>query len=258
MSERRYRIGTSGWAYADWKGPFYPPRTRSGDYLRSYAEHFDTVEVDSSFYGLPRPEIIERWCRVTPDHFRFALKCPRLITHDRSLTDIEGPLQALLQAGEQFGEKLAALLFQLPPSFQARHLVRVKRLLDRLPGDVPCALEVRHPSWLEVGGPELAREHQVAWVCTDRLPAREVTGNLVYLRLLGDQSKEISFDQVQYDVEEDLGSWAAWLRDLPEQAVTVLAFINNHYSGHSPATASALRRLLGLTGVQIPRQGELF
>ena len=81
---------------------------------------------------------------------------------------------------------------------------------------------------------------------------------LVYLRLLGDQSQQISFDRVLHDVDEDLQRWSDWLAGLPTEVQTVLAFVNNHYSGHSPATASALRRLLGMEGVQIPRQGELF
>jgi uncharacterized protein YecE (DUF72 family) len=255
---RRYLIGTSGWAYDDWKGPFYPPRTRSSDYLAWYAEHFDAVEVDSSFYGMPRQKTIRRWCEVTPPAFRFAVKCPRQITHERQLVDVAGLGAHLQGVLEPFGDKLAAFLFQFPPSFHARHLIRLQRLLEQLPGELPWALELRHPSWLDVDAPALAREHGVAWVNTDRLSAREVCAPFVYVRLLGDQSRKIRFDRVINDVDADLEAWSAWLTGLPSDVHTVLGFVNNHYSGHSPATASALRRQLGLAAVQVPRQGQLF
>ena len=262
MTTRTYHIGTMGWSYDDWRGPFYPPKAQARDYLAAYAEHFGVVEVDSSFYGMPRPEIIRRWCKVTPDEFRFTLKCPQEITHERGLVGIEDVLPAYGEMLSLFEDKLGMFLFQFPPSFRAREIVRVKRLFDLLAtgnlSRLPVAVEFRHPSWLAAGAPALAAEYGVTWAVTDLLPELHETSERFYLRLIGDNSRDIPFDRVVFDVEAPTVDWAGRLRELSPKVREVYAFINNHYSGHSPATASRLRQLLGLDAVMIRRQGTLF
>lgn len=255
---RSYHVGTMGWSYPDWKGVFYPDRARSEDYLAAYAEHFRAVEVDSTFYGLPAAKTLDRWRRITPDGFRFALKCPQEITHERQLLDVQAPLAELCDAARRLEDRLGIVLFQFAASFLPRHLVRLKRLLERLPEDVSFALELRNEAWLDVGAPLLAREHGVAWTISDKLPQLHVTSDRVYLRLLGDHDWEVLFDHVQRDVEDDVVRWSETLTGLDPEVREVFAFVNNHYSGHSPATASRLRELLGLSPVKVFRQQSLF
>jgi uncharacterized protein YecE (DUF72 family) len=247
-----------GWSYDDWKGPFYAQKARSRDFLAAYAEHFDTVEVDSSWYGMPRRETIDRWCKVTPDAFRFALKCPQEITHESQLTGVELSVPMLCESVRRFGAKLGMVLFQFPRSFQAQHVVRLKRLFDLLPRELPFAVEFRHESWLAVGAPELAREYGVTWTVTDLLPEMHATTDTLYLRLLGDHNLDVPFKEVILDVDREVEEWGRQLLELPPRVTSVLGYVNNHYSGYSPATASRLRTLLGLPPITIRRQASLF
>jgi uncharacterized protein YecE (DUF72 family) len=258
MQARHYRIGTMGFSYDDWRGSFYPEAARSRDYLAAYAEHFDIVEVDSTWYGMPRRETVDRWMRVTPDHFRFTLKCPQEITHKDRLENVKPAIEVLAEQLRRFESKLSFCLFQFPSNFRAVHAVRMKRLFDALPQDLRFAVEIRDRSWLEIDLPALAAEHGVTWVVSDLVSDLAVTTDTVYLRLLGDHDLDIPFDRESLDITQDLESWGEKLRSLPGKVTEVVGFINNHYSGHSPATASRLRQLLGLPPIEIRRQATLF
>ena len=142
-------VGTSGYNYPEWKGSFYPETLPAAKMLPYYAERFPTVEINYTFYRMPTPKLIAGWRAQVPPAFRFTLKAPRRITHDRRLraADVQEPLQGFLTAAAELGPQLGALLFQLPPNFK-KDTARLDDLLALLPADLHPAFEFRHESWL--------------------------------------------------------------------------------------------------------------
>ncbi|HPM25120.1 MAG TPA: DUF72 domain-containing protein [Phycisphaerae bacterium] len=257
------RIGTSGWSYDDWVGPFYPPGTAKGEYLSHYATRFDTVEVDSTFYRPPSPAMISGWAQRTPAEFAFALKTPRVITHDQMLQDCDAEMESLLESLQPLGKRLKVLLLQFgyfnraafassTPFFQ-----RLDTFLGRYAARVPLACEIRNNNWLTPEYFDLLRGHRVtaalvehAWLPPiDRLCAEHDvhTGPFAYVRLIGDRAgierTTQKWDQTVVDRSADLRRVARALRQIAQSA-DVLVFINNHYAGHGPATCRDLRTAL--------------
>ncbi len=142
----RVRIGTSGWVYQHWKATFYPSDVPSSHWLSFYARHFDTVEINSSFYRLPKRSSFEKWYQQTPDGFLFAVKGWSLITHRKRLKGVEELLASFLSAAFALKEKLAIFLWQLPPSLRA-DWQRLTDFFRLLPTDHLHAVEFRHRSW---------------------------------------------------------------------------------------------------------------
>lgn len=182
------RAGTSGYSYAAWKGRFYPPRLPAGDMLAFYAQHFDAVEINSSFYRVPAPATLEKWAGQVPTSFRFAFKAPSRLTHDRRLQDPEGAT-AFLQALAILGARRGPVLFQLPPGF-AVDLPRLDAFLTALPQETPIAFEFRHASWFDEAVFDRLRTYGAA-LClaqTDTLDTPWVaTADFGYLRLRREQ-----------------------------------------------------------------------
>jgi uncharacterized protein YecE (DUF72 family) len=264
MADRNIYLGTQGWSYKDWVGSFYPPGTQPRDYLRRYAEVFDAVELDSTFYGTPRAEMVRSWDRSTPPDFQFTAKLPRSITHDRRLVDAGDELRDFLATIEELGPKLGAVLIQLPPDLTAAERPALEAFLQGLPDGVRFAAEFRHRSWLTEETFELLRQHGVAWTAIDLsyMPRRlELTADLCYVRWLGNRKDITRLDSIQIDRRERLNDWAAKLDEVAQQVQRVYGFANNHYSGHSPSDIRYLRERLGLVQSQTgptPRQGTLL
>lgn len=258
-------LGTQGWSYRDWVGPFYPPHIQSRDYLSIYSQVFDAVELDSTFYGTPRPAQVDRWRTSTPDHFQFTAKVPRTITHDRRLVDATDDMTTFLQSITRLQHKLGAVLIQLPPDFTSAERPALERFLARLPHDVPFATEFRHRSWLTDETYDLLRGQGIATAITDLsyMPVRvEVTSPLAYVRWLGDHKAIQRLDTTQVDRRRDLDRWAAQLDRIALRVQRIYGFANNHYSGHSPADIRYLQAKLGLP-VSLPQpetpvQGRLL
>ena len=170
-------VGTMGWSYEDWNGVFYPEGAASRDWLSQYARAFDTVEIDSTFYGTPRSATIRSWVRSTPDHFVFCSKVPKLITHELGMRDALEPLANFVGAMAAMGDKRGPMLFQMPPSFTYDDLSALRALLPQLGrvGDPNArfAIEFRHISLLTAEVFALLRAHNVALVAADytRMPA---------------------------------------------------------------------------------------
>ena len=271
----RLLLGTCAWNFEDWRGGFYPEGLPAGNQLAHYSQHLPAVEIDSTFYAVPRPGTVERWAEVTPDDFRFTAKLPKFITHDARLRGEEAGrvLAAFLGAvARPLGPKLGAVLVQLPPSFAPTPSDReaLDAFLDLLPSDrVPFAVEFRHGGWWRGDPADLAArmaEHGVALAWNDLSALEQGTdapaefpapvSPLVYLRLMGDQ--ETKFDRAgerrhRYDGtsfwsrDAALDGWAARVRgalaDVRVRRVFVLA--NNHYEGFSPRTCQRLGERLG-------------
>jgi uncharacterized protein YecE (DUF72 family) len=181
------RIGTSGWHYPHWVGAFYPAELGSKDWLHYYARHFRCVEINSTFYRLPAMDSIERWLAQTPEDFSFTLKASRYITHMKKLRDCATALSEFLSLARHFGDRLAAILLQLPPHWHANH-GRLADFLRLLPDDLRFAMEFRDPSWHVGDTYRLLREYGVGF-CQFELGGFHsppvVTAELVYLRLHG-------------------------------------------------------------------------
>lgn len=138
--------GTSGYSYKPWKGPFYPEDLPDDQMLRYYGEHLPAVEINNTFYRMPRTSVLEKWAEAVPDHFRFVIKASRRITHQHRLKDAEEPTRYLLDKVTALGPKLGAVLFQLPPYLRC-DAERLEGFLALLPAGVPAAFEFRHDSW---------------------------------------------------------------------------------------------------------------
>ena len=260
------RLGTQGWSYDDWKGVFYPPGAKQEDRLPFYAEVFDTVELDTTFYHAPKATIARSWERHTPEHFRFAAKVPRAITHDAQLRGVGEQLDAFARAMEPLGDKLGPLLVQLPAEF-TRDESTLRDLDTFLAGasdGLRLAVEFRHASWHEPAVYDVLRRHGAALAWTEwrelgRPP--EVTADFLYLRWLGDRREIDKYDRVQIDREDSFRAWEADLMKVFGEVREVYGYFNNHWAGHSPASANEMKRRLGLPWVE-PRdrwpQGELF
>ena len=259
-------IGCSGWSYPDWEGPFYPTGIHQADLLEYYADRFPIVEVDSTFYRPPSRRLVASWRDRTPEDFRFALKVPRVISHEKQLRDCEAEVDDFLNAIAPLGAKLAAALLQLGyfnrSSFEteAAFLDVLDTFLDRWPLDrAPLAVETRNPRWV---GPDLAAllaSHGVALTLTEQtwMPSpREVldrvdpvTGPFAFVRLLGDRQGieriTTTWDRIVLDRSEALAETAEVIRTLARR-VPVFVFASNHYAGHAPETARQLRAILKL------------
>src|SRR5580704_5180608 len=167
-------LGTSSFTATGWNGSFYPTGMQSRDYLGFYAEHFDSVEVDSTFYACPSENAVKGWNSKTPDNFIFSVKVPQTITHDKVLVDCGSELKEFLDTMGILGTKLGPIVFQFPffsrGIFRDRHefLDRLVPFLKKLPVDRKFALELRTKNWLDAEFANLLRDHRIALVLQDR------------------------------------------------------------------------------------------
>lgn len=260
------RLGTQGWSYSDWNGVFYPPGSKQEDRLPFYAGVFDTVELDTTFYHAPKPTIARSWARHAPAGFKFAAKLPRAITHDTLLRDGGPALGEFVRALEPLGDKLGPLLAQMPAEFTrgADSMRALELFLAARPAAVQLAVEFRHASWHVPETWDALRRHGAAVAWTEwRELARvtEVTADFIYLRWLGDRREIEKYDRVQIDRDDSFRAWEADVMGALGQVREVYGYFNNHWAGHSPASANDMKRRLGLVPVE-PRdrwpQRELF
>lgn len=236
------RIGTSGWAYGNWRGVFYPRGLRQADWLAFYARHLDTVEVNASFYRLPRESLVRGWLAKTPEHFRFALKGWRAISHYRRLADCEDLLRPFFAVADLFGAKLGPILFQLPPRFPAEP-ERLDRFLATLPGGYRYTFEFRDPSWHTEEVYAILRRHDAAFCPFDLAgltAPRVVTAGFIYVRLHGHARR---YRGAYPDAV--LADWARWLgRCLGEGREVWVFFDNTDGEAHAVRDALRLRAML--------------
>jgi uncharacterized protein YecE (DUF72 family) len=242
------RIGTSGWSYKDWSGNFYPSDSKQGDYLRYYATRFNTVEIDSTFYGIPRAGTIENWSKAVPDDFKFAAKFPKKITHESDLTGVDDILHAFLKTIYGLGEKLGPLLLQFPYSFKPDMADNLFGFFKLLPGDFDYVVEVRNRKWLDNRFYDSLQEAGIALALIDHpwMPKTAVaTSRTLYLRFLGDRKKiPDDFTHEHVDRSDDLLDWKKLIAALEEKTDDFYGYFNNHYSGHSPTTAARFVKML--------------
>lgn len=260
------RFGTQGWSYPDWNGVFYPPGSKQEDRLPFYAEVFDTVELDTTFYGPPKGTIARSWARHTPDGFTFAAKVPRAITHDAAFRDCGEAFTAFVRALDPLEDKRGPLLAQTPAEFVRDESTQraLASFIAGKPAGVKLVAEFRHASWHVPEVYDLLRSHGVALAWTEwrELPRVDaITADFLYLRWLGDRREIEKYDRVQIDRDDSFQSWEAAIMAQLGNVKEVYGYFNNHWAGHSPASANEMKRRLGLPIVdardQWP-QRELF
>jgi uncharacterized protein YecE (DUF72 family) len=261
----RFRIGTQGWNYEAWVGPFYPPGTRTADFLGIYARAFRTVEVDSTFYATPPAKTVRAWAERSPRDFVFALKMPQEVTHERRLRGAESPAAAFFDAARELGDKLGPILLQMGPDFAPDELPALVKFLPVLPGDLRIAIEFRHRGWISDGVIALLAEHDVALALSDArwVPRKTMLGLVAratapfhYVRWMGPNRDIVDYSRVQYDRGRELEAWALALATVPQSVTDVYGYVNNHFAGHSPESARQLQRLLGQRVVEPSDMGE--
>jgi uncharacterized protein YecE (DUF72 family) len=240
------RVGCSGWNYSHWRnGVFYPPRCAARNWLRFYAGHFDTVEVNTTFYRLPREAFVARWVAETPGDFVFAVKVSRYLTHVKRLTEVAPNLAILFDrlAPLVASPKLGPLLWQLPPTFK-RDDERLAHALDELPRTQRHAVEFRHESWFAPDVSALLRERNVALVIGDRpqvhaFQTHELTADFTFVRFHGG-ARGANGNYSHAELDEWAGRLGRWSRQ-----VEVFAYFNNDWQGYAIENALYVKRRLG-------------
>jgi uncharacterized protein YecE (DUF72 family) len=256
-------LGTMGFSYADWAGPFYPENLVQRNYLGHYARFFNAAEIDSTFYGTPRPATVKRWRTSTPPDFRFCPKTPRSITHEKSLQAAHLDMAEFLAVMRELGEKLGPVLIQLPPTFGEDQADHLDTFLGELPTDLRFAVEFRHASWYQAETAALLRKHQIAWTATEypNLPRGvHLTTNMIYFRLIGRHGQFQHHDREQLDRSANLQWWYQHVEKKLEKAPTIYGFFNNDYAGFGPGSCNQFKKLAKLPAPDLipPQQARLF
>lgn len=276
----KLRLGTCAWNFADWRDVFYPDSLASNAQLAYYARWLPAVEIDSTFYAIPRLTAVAKWAAETPDDFRFTAKLPKLITHEARLRgeDAGRVLSAFLGALRPLGEKLGAVLIQLPPSFAPTpaDTEALREFLDLLPvGHVPFAVEFRHPAWHRPEWARLLEEHGVAWTWNDLSPLERQadepfaflprTATFQYVRLMGDLGtkfrpdgeRHFRYGRLLWAREAALDAWVIRLREAAADpgCQQIFVLVNNHFEGFSPLTCQRLALRLGIP-LELPSLAE--
>ena len=231
-------VGTSGFSYAEWKGPFYPAELPASEMLAYYAERLPAVEINNSFYRLPRRSVLEGWAAQVPESFRFAVKASQRITHLKRLKDVGDETRYLLDVTQALGERLGVLLFQLPPNLKL-DLERFDRFLELLPAGARAAFEFRHVSWADQVVLDRLRARGCAWVVTEQeegtAPDLLMTAPWTYLRL-----RRPSY------ARDELAAWAARLR--ARSLSEAFVFFKHEDAGAGPRLAQEFLELAERAG----------
>ena len=241
----RVRVGTSGWEYRHWAGSFYPADLPRDRWLEFYAERFDTVELNNSFYRLPEAETFAGWRRRVPDGFSFAVKASRYLTHIRRLIEPAEPLERLWSRARHLGDRLGPVLYQLPPRWRPNH-ERLTAFLNAIPRGEPQAIEVRDRRWY---GSRLNAELEEAGVAlclhdmAGSAPRPEPVGPFVYVRFHGSGARYGG----RYSSQR-LTAWAARMTEWSADGCAVWAYFNNDVGGHAVRDADRLRTMLARRG----------
>jgi uncharacterized protein YecE (DUF72 family) len=226
-------VGTSGYSYKEWKGSFYPEKIQAKDMLSYYSERLSTVEINATFYRMPKADLLKNWKAQVPPGFRFSLKASQRITHFKRLKETEPETKYFLETAGVLGDQLGVVLFQLPPNMK-KDLPRLESFLQLLPPATPAAFEFRHPTWFEDDVLELLRSQNRPLVVsdTDDLPTSHIdkTSDWGYLRLR----------RVLYS-EENLKEWVDRIRE--QNWKETFVFFKHEDEGTGPRLAAQFLQL---------------
>jgi len=236
-------IGTMGWSYGFWTGHFYPEKLKPSAFLAEYAKHFNTVELDNTFYKIPSASTTKAWREQTPEGFLFSAKFPRVITHVKMLRDCEREVDTFISRMSQLENKLGPLLLQFPASFGAKHFPDLQEFLSDLPEGYRYAVEVRNKDWTGTKLSFLLGQKSVAQVLVGQ-PVLEPTAGFVYMRWEGDRSKvNGTLGDVEVDRTEDIGKIAVAVKNFLDRHLEVFGYFSKYYSGFPPSDVQQLLNL---------------
>lgn len=272
----KVQIGCQGWNYADWttkaagERVFYPRGTKSGEMLEIYARAFETIEVDSTFYAIPPGSAVENWFKKTPGDFTFALKMPREITHDRSLSEKSFPaLEEFCERVSLLEKKLAAVLIQMPPQFDGtkENARNLRNFLARLPEEIRFAVEFRNREWLIDWTFEELEKTSVAlclveggWIPREMMldAIGKLKTDFAYIRFMGERDLT-TFDRIVRPQDAALQIWREEIGKI--KAKDIYIYFSNFYEGFAPESVNKFREMFGQKTVEIEElenQGSLF
>ncbi len=277
FDQQKIRIGSCAWSFEDWRDVFYPHDLPASHWLEFYANHFQVVEVDSTFHAVPAEDTVRCWAETTPASFRFTCKLPRKITHVCRLHDCAAELNSFLRAIEPLGPKLQVILIQLPPSLAPGDGKQaLRKFLVQLPRDFRFAIEFRHAGWHRPQFIRLIEKYRICWVWADTTSLNErnlapfeflpCTTDFLYVRLLGDYTTKYDVDgghlhryrKLLWKREAALESWSLKIqRHLPDVR-SVWAFAGNHFEGFAPETCQRLAQRLGFVLLLPPETEQAF
>ncbi|CAN5743629.1 DUF72 domain-containing protein [soil metagenome] len=270
------KIGCQGWNYDDWitkadgETVFFPRGTKSNEMLAAYAQIFETIEVDSTFYAIPASSTIENWYQKTPADFTFSLKLPQEITHEYGLREPSFPLlDEFCERVLLLEEKLGTVLIQLPPNFEAskENAQAVREFLAELPKKIRFAIEFRAREWLIDWTFEELEKNKVAlclvegnWIPRELMfeAIRKPTADFSYIRFMGERDL-LKFDKIYRPQDANLQMWKEKIEKI--KAKDVFVYFSNYYEGHAPASVNKLKGLFGQKTVEassLENQGSLF
>ena len=235
-------IGTSGWHYKRWVGPFYPPKMPPSKMLSFYLERFDTVEINNSFYRLPADSAIEGWCREAPPNFCFAVKASRYITHNRKLNDPVNTVEKFMSVIQKLEKRLGPILFQLPPLWNL-NLERLENFLDGLPKNHRYVFEFRNPTWNVPEVYAVLHRHNAAY-CIYELAGYQspiqITADFTYVRLHGPGANKYQGDYS----EEALRTWVARIQAWRKELKHIFVYFDNDQAAYAAKNAQELKGML--------------
>lgn len=258
-----WHLGTMGFGFDDWRGVFYPPNLPNKNYLRYYSRIFDSVELDTTFYGIPTEVQIVRWVQSTPDNFIFSLKTPRQITHQARLVNTQALWENFLNRISLFRNRLGVVLIQLPPDFSWEFCNDLECFVENSDPNFRYAVEFRHPSWYRVETVELLSKFNVCWAATEYLDlpsSISLTSDFLYIRWIGQHGRYEIKDHERVDLSDRLTLWYARIQQNIEGVSQVFGYFNNDYAGFSPGTCNRFKQIVGLETRKFshPQQATLF
>ncbi|MBN2182123.1 MAG: DUF72 domain-containing protein [Sedimentisphaerales bacterium] len=234
------RIGTSGWYYEHWRELFYPAGLPKSKWFEHYARHFDTVEINNTFYHQPKEQSIIRWHKIAPEAFLYAVKANRFITHIKKLKDASEPLRRFFDGIDLLKHKLGPVLYQLPPSLHI-DLDRLRAFIKLLPKRKSAVFEFRHKSWYCEETYKLLEELGAGF-CIHDMPGKEsphvVTSDTIYIRFHGTSGRYSG----SYP-KSALRDWAEWIKDKSKKIKGIYVYFNNDAHGHAIKNAKQLKEM---------------
>ncbi len=236
----KYLIGTSGWNYESWIKRFYPKELRQKDWLEFYSKHFDTVEINMTFYRWPKPSFLSSWYKRAPKNFKFTLKAPRTITHVRKLNNVERQVKDFYKLADILKEKLACILWQLPPNFKAKkeNIKKLENFLKLLDKKCRNVIEFRSEEWWQEKVYQLLKKYKVCFCIVSGMEMPKtvvVTSDIAYFRFHGDNYSSL------YS-EKQMKNYAEKMKNV--KAKEVYAYFNNDSNAYAVKNAQQLKNFL--------------
>jgi uncharacterized protein YecE (DUF72 family) len=241
MTNQTVHVGCSGWNYRHWRGQFYPEKLAVKDWFAFYAEQFATVEINNSFYRLPKAETFDKWRAQAPAGFAYSVKANRYLTQAKKLKDCAEPVARMMPPLRHLGETLGPILYQLPPNLRI-NLPRLEEFVALLPSDLTHVFEFRDPSWYHPETIALLDRHGASFCCHDMVGSaseRWAVGPVAYVRFHGATTKYWG----RYS-DKKLLEWTDWMKHQVATGRSVWAYFNNDIDGHAILDALTLKSMV--------------